>query len=150
MAIPGIDFPAVFQFRLIHKDAKAPYRKRSGDAGYDLSSVDTVEIQPGESASISTGLQISAEHGFYYTMESRSGLLKRGIVVNRAIIDSGYTGEIFVLLHNHGKESYKINVGDRITQIIPYRIEMVEFNQVNEFSDDHNSRGEDGWGSSGK
>lgn len=146
----NVDFSALFQFRLIHKNAKAPYRKRTGDAGYDLSSVDAVEIQPGGYASISTGLQISAPEGFYYTMEGRSGMLKNGLVVSRAIIDSGYTGELFVLLHNHGEKSYQVNIGDRIAQIIPYRIETIEFNQVEEFSDSHNTRGESGWGSSGK
>lgn len=139
-----------FQYRIIHPDAKPPERKRITDAGYDLSSISEVEILPGKMAKISTGLQISAPDGYYYTMESRSGMLNKGLVVSRGIIDATYTGEIFVLLHNHGTEPYKVNVGDRITQILPHKIIHTEFEQVDEFSLKYNIRGEAGWGSSGK
>ena len=139
-----------FEFRKIHPDAKSLYRGRQGDAGYDLSAVDEVEIHPGSMAKISTGLQISAPAGYYYTLEGRSGMLNKGLITSRGIIDAGYTGEIFVLIHNHGTESYKINVGDRIAQLLPHKIIHLDFDLVEEFSSEYNTRGEAGFGSSGR
>jgi dUTP pyrophosphatase len=145
-----MEYDVRFEYRITHPDAKPPYRSRDTDAGYDLSSVAAVEILPDMFEKIPVGLQISAPSGYYYTMESRSGMLSKGLVVRKAIIDAAYTGDLFVLIHNHGTISYKINVGDRIAQILPHKIIHVEFLQRNEFSPDYNIRGIAGWGSSGK
>jgi len=140
----------VFEYKMIHPDAKPPMRKRDTDAGYDLSSVADIEIQWNEFASVPTGLQISAPPGYYYVTKGRSGMLRDGIIVAEAVIDSTYTGEIFIIIHNRSDFSYKINVGDRIAQLMPHKIRHVDFKTVDAFSPQYNVRGEAGWGSSGR
>lgn len=143
----------VFQYRTIHPEAKPPARSRITDAGYDLSSVAHVKIPSGKFASIPTGLQISAPDGYYYVIEGRSGMLRDGIVASHGIIDAGYCGDIFVLLHNFSIYSYIVNIGDRIAQIIPHEIIHLDFEKVDVFSSEFCIRGEngqDGWGMSGK
>lgn len=139
-----------FQFRKIHPDAKVPYRKRIGDAGYDLSSICDVEILSHGFVNIPTGLQISAPNGYYYTIESRSGMLRAGIASRRGIIDSTYTGEIYVMLYNYSEMPYLVEKGDRIAQITPHKIIDMNFCEVEEFSPEYSSRGEAGFGSSGR
>lgn len=139
-----------FEFRMIHPEARPPFRKRDTDAGYDLSSVIEIEIPSGGFASIPVGLQISAPYGYYYVMKSRSSMLMNGIVVSEAIIDATYTGDIFAFIHNHSKSQHKINVGDRIAQIVPYEIIHLNFVQKDQFSPSYDVRGTAGFGSSGK
>jgi len=140
----------IFEFVIIDENATVPYRKRETDAGFDISSVNNVEILPGELASIPVGLQISAPTGWYYTIEGRSGMLMKGIVASSGTIDAGYVGDIYVLLHNHSKEKYCVSVGDRIAQVVPHKIRNIEFLKRDVFSPEYDVRGKDGWSSSGK
>jgi dUTP pyrophosphatase len=136
--------------KLIHPDAKLPFRKRTTDAGWDLYSVEDVIIGPQITKNIHTGICISAPEGYYYTIEGRSSMFMRGITPNRGIIDATYCGEVIVSLVNKSNEEYKITVGDRIAQIILHRCYDANFFVVDEFSSDYNKRGTAGFGSSGK
>jgi len=136
--------------KLIHPDAKLPFRKRTTDAGWDLYSVEDVVIKPQMTKNIHTGICISAPEGYYYTIEGRSSMFMEGITPNRGIIDATYCGEVIVSLVNKSDEKYKITLGDRIAQIILHKCYDAMFSTVSEFSSDYNKRGTAGFGSSGK
>jgi len=144
------NFEEIFEFIVIDEKATIPSRKRETDAGYDIGSIVDFEILPGEFASIPTGLQISAPSGWYYTLEARSGMLLKGLSVSRGIIDATYTGDIYIIMHNHSKETYEGKAGDRIAQIIPQKIRSIKFLKKGSFSPEYDIRGKSGWGSSGK
>lgn len=138
------------EMRLVHPDAKMPFRKRTTDAGYDLYSVENVILQPGRATIVQTGIQIACPPGFYYTIDGRSSLWKIGIFPNRGIIDSTFTDDVVISLVNVNDDAYHIKKGDRIAQIVLHRQYDAQFVEVQEFSPTYNQRGTDGFGSSGK
>lgn len=138
------------EYRRICPEAKPPFRKRDTDAGYDLSSVSDVKIPPRSFCMIPTGLQISPPPGYYYTIEGRSGMIRDGIIARRGVIDATYTGDIFVILYNSTDQDYYVRCGDRVAQIIVQEIQHCDFIEVDEFSEEYDRRGKDGWGASGK
>jgi len=120
------------------------------DAGMDLHAVERVTLAPGVPALVPTGLAIELPPGYEAQVRPRSGLaLRHGITMPNApaTIDPGYRGEIRVILLNLGRESYTVEVGDRIAQIIVARYENVEWAE-GELADSR--RGEGGFGSSGR
>lgn len=150
------------EVRLIHAQAKLPFRSRNTDAGYDIYSVENVTLPPRSgwgwkfwrrqsgTVIIKTGIQISAPPGYYYTIEGRSSLWSRGVFPNRGIIDSTYCGEVVVSLVNVNDTPFDVNVGDRIAQIILHKQYDAQFDIVEEFSDVYNQRGTAGFGSTGR
>lgn len=141
-------------------DAVVPTQKK-GDVGFDVSSVVDVEIAPGETQTVSTGLQIADQivtpkqnvKVQFLKVEGRSGLASRGIFPVGGIIDPDYRGEIGVILHNSSKDTFKINKGDRIAQLVCYTVlasnifNTVRFVLAEEVSE--TERGNKGFGSSG-
>lgn len=137
------------EYRLIHPDAKKPYRGRETDAGHDIYSVETIVIKSRQMTSVHTGIQLACPPGWYYTIEGRSGLYQKRVIPNRGIIDATYCGELIITLSNWG-EDYLITVGDRIAQIILHRSHNFHLEQVSEFGKDYDQRGTAGFGSSGR
>ena len=136
------------RFKKINAEAKDPYRANPTDAGADLCSVENVIIGPLERKIISTGIAIEIPMGYYGRVAPRSGLAaKYGIDVLAGVIDSGYRGEIKVILFNSGNENFEVKIGDRIAQLIIEHHFNFEFQQVSDLSD--TDRGEDGFGSTG-
>jgi dUTP pyrophosphatase len=140
-----------------HPNATTPTKSRSSDAGWDLSSIDTVTIPPGERKRIPIGLRMIVDDGFYYTFAPRSGLAfsKNIIPSHYNVMDCNYTGECDVLMLNRGTEAYTIKAGDRFCQMLIHEVTEVEFSELQE--DVFNSvalrkseRGSDGFGSSGQ
>lgn len=120
------------------------------DAGMDLHSVEAMDIGPGETKLVSTGLAIELPPGYEAQIRPRSGLaLKYGITLPNApaTIDPGYRGELRVILHNLGRETFEIQPGERIAQMVIARYEAVEWEET-ELS--VSGRGEGGFGSSGR
>ena len=116
----------------------------------DLHAVERVTLAPGAPALVPTGLAIELPPGYEAQVRPRSGLaLRHGITMpnSPATIDPGYRGEIRVILLNLGRESYTVEVGDRIAQIIVGRYETVDWAE-GELADSR--RGEGGFGSSGR
>jgi dUTP pyrophosphatase len=146
MNTPTVDM----QIRLIDPNAKIPFRKRSTDAGFDLFAIEPKVITPQQFVTIRTGLQLSCPPGYFYTIEGRSSLLIKGIIPNRAIIDSTYTGELTVTLCNHSRFVFEVEIGDRIAQVILSKQYDMRFEEVAEFSSYYSQRGTDGFGSSGR
>ena len=127
-----------------------PAHALSGDAGLDLRSSEDLIIAPNEIALVSTGVIIELPNDTVGMVCSKSGLaLKNGIFVLNApgIIDSGYRGEIKVILKNGGKSNYKIDKYSKIAQFVVLKFYKVSFNRTNELSE--SVRGNKGFGSTG-
>lgn len=109
---------------LVDKNARIPSKSSEFAAGYDLRAVNDVVVGVGERKLVSTGLRLSCPEGTYGRIAPRSGLaLKNGIDVMAGVIDPDYIGIVGVVLINHGDSPFKINVGDRIAQLIFERFE---------------------------
>lgn len=137
--------------KLVHEDAKLPYRANEGDAGLDLFSIEEKIIQPGEATLVGTGLQIELPKGTEAQIRPRSGLaLKHSITVlnSPGTIDEGYRGEIKVILINHGNEPFKVEKDMRIAQMVIASVLKVELVKADVLSETDRAAG--GFGSSGK
>lgn len=123
------------------------------DAGCDLKSSEDVIIQSGERAIIDTGVRISLPLGVVALVSPRSGLAaKHGITVlnSPGVIDSGYTGNIKVIIFNSSKSDYTIKKGDRIAQLLFQEVKRANFVKVENISTYISDRSDNGLGSSGK
>ena len=129
--------------------ANLPRKGTSGAAGFDLFSAEDLVINPGSRALVSLGLSIQVPLGTYGRIAPRSGLaVKHGIQVGAGVIDSDYTGEVKVLLFNHGSDSFDIKTGDRIAQLVIEKIvDNIEVILVDTLS--YTDRGSGGFGSTG-
>jgi dUTP pyrophosphatase len=141
----------------IREDAKVPVRANPSDAGADVFyAYDRITIHPGDSVVLGTGLKIATPVGFVTEVKNRSGMAaKKSLVVGACVIDSGYEGELLINLHNIGTQPQVIENGDKIAQIIVYKVELDSFevlpNDVPLYSKTvtKSSRGEGGFGSTG-
>lgn len=127
-----------------------PAYARQGDAGLDLAAAATVTLEPGGRELVPTGLRVAIPDGYAGLVLPRSGLaLRSGVTVLNApgLIDSGYRGEIGVLLVNHGAEPVTIQRGERIAQLVIQPVARAELVEVRELPGSR--RGEGGFGSTG-
>jgi dUTP pyrophosphatase len=135
--------------RRLHEGAVLPSRAYAGDAGVDLVASEEAELPPGGRASIGTGLAIAVPDGYAGLVLPRSGLAaKHGIGVLNApgLIDSGYRGEVRVVLYNPGTETFRVAPGMRIAQLVLVAVESARLLEVEALPD--SERGERGFGSS--
>lgn len=133
--------------------ASVPEYATSGSAAVDLraNNKESITITPGERALIPTGLSMSIPEGYVGIIAARSGLAcKRGICLSNGIgvIDSDYRGEIGVSLHNTSGESFTVECGERIAQMMFLPVTQAVFTVCTEL--DETARGEGGFGSTGK
>lgn len=144
MAVRYVDFE-------LGKDAKTPYRKYTGDAGWDLFVSRPVTIKAGETADVHTDVRISMPPYLWARIVGRSSTLRHhNLMVNEGVIDNGYTGELFVCVHNMGNKPFKVEKGMRLAQVIFHSIEDVRWSQVDEIKDVSGKRNSNGFGSTGK
>ena len=137
--------------RLINSGARAPLFAHDGDACADIYANENKIIPPKEIDIISTGFSMEIPVGFEAQIRPRSGLaIKKGIGVlnSPGTIDSGYRGEVKIILINLGQDPFEVNVGDRIAQIGIRELPSVSFVIKDELSD--TKRGEGGFGSTGE
>lgn len=130
--------------------AVVPQIATPGSAGADLCSSIDIKIYPGETKLVKTGINISIPLGYAGFVCSRSGLaLKNNVFVLNApgIVDSDYTGDVGVILHNSGDNIFNIKAGDRIAQLLIVKCEHFAFNEVTELQ--KTERGAGGFGSTG-
>ena len=109
------------KIKKLHPDAILPTQGSAAAAGYDLYSVDTLCIEPGETRLIHTGFAIEIPNGFWGGIYARSGLAtKKGLRPANCVgvIDSDYRGEIMVAIHNDSDSIQHIDAGDRIAQLV--------------------------------
>jgi dUTP pyrophosphatase len=137
--------------RRLDAGARLPSRAYPGDAGLDLYALDETVLEPGARASIGTGIAVEIPDGQAGLVLPRSGLAARhGIALVNApgLIDAGYRGEIRVLLLNTDRrESFAVQRGERIAQLVLVRVEAPEVVEVGELALSERAAG--GFGSSG-
>ena len=128
--------------------AYMPTRAHETDAGLDIRAKDSQYVLAKESAIFHTGVHVEIPHGFAGILVSKSGLNVHNDITSTGLIDEGYTGEIIVKLFNHGGFDYKVDAGDKISQlvIVPVLYEKLDFVEYLEETD----RGSNGFGSSGR
>ena len=128
-----------------------PDYAKAGDAGADLRARIDLTIRPGERALVPTGIAIALPAGYAAFVHPRSGLaLRSGIAMVNApgTIDSGYRGELQVILINHDlKETFSIKRGDRIAQMVFQKVERADFVEVESLPG--SGRADGGFGSTG-
>lgn len=129
-----------------------PSYAHEGDAGADIRAVldEDIVIPPHEWVAVPTGLYAEIPVGWEIQIRPRSGLaLKKGITVLNSVgtVDSNYRGEIKVILVNHSGESFRVQDGDRVAQMVVAPVTQAEFVEVGELSDTDRSSG--GFGSTG-
>ena len=127
-----------------------PAYATGGAAGMDVLAAEQVTIAPGARHAVATGLALAIPTGFEIQVRPRSGLaLKHGISVPNApgTIDSDYRGELKIILINHGAESFAIERGDRIAQLVLAPVLRADWHEVSQLSD--TERGSGGFGSTG-
>lgn len=136
--------------RRLRPDAVMPRPAYEGDAGLDLAACDRVSLGAGERAVVGTGLAIEIPAGYAGFVQPRSGLAARhgiGVVNSPGLIDSGYRGEIrVVLLNTDARERFEVEPGMRIAQLVIAPIASVRLVEVEELV--ASDRGERGFGSS--
>ena len=135
-------------FKRIHPDAVLPAYAHESDAGMDVRSVEELVIPSGRRALVHTGLVAVIPAGYEIQVRPRSGLaLKSGVTVlnTPGTVDSGYRGEIGVILANFGEADFKVAKGDRIAQLVFAPVTRAEVIEVGEF--EGTDRGAGGIGS---
>lgn len=134
--------------RIITTTAKQPVRANPSDAGLDLFADEELLIKKDSLAKIKTGIAIELPEKTVGLIFDRSSLGSKGLKVHGGVIDQGYRGEIIVVIYNHSNSDYKIELGDKIAQLIVLNCLF----PVIEITDslDETSRGKNGFGSSGK
>lgn len=128
-----------------------PARQHASDAAFDLRAAADATVPAGGVACIPTGVRMQLPQNYVAEVRPRSGLaLKNSITVlnTPGTIDSGYRGEVHVILVNHGKEPFAVRRGDRIAQLLFQRLPEVELSLVDSL--DESDRGEGGFGSTGR
>lgn len=138
------------RFKRIHPAAVLPAYAHPSDAGMDVRSVDDVVIPAGRRALVHTGLVMLLPPGYEAQVRPRSGLaLKFGVTVlnSPGTIDSGYRGEVGVILVNLGEEDFAVHVGDKIAQLVIAPVTQPETAEADVV--DETDRGAGGFGSTG-
>ena len=137
-------------FRRLDSEALPPRQAHHGDAGFDLATRIDCTVGVGERVALPTGLAVAIPEGYAGLVVPRSGLARTqgiSLVNGPGLIDSGYRGEIEVLIINHGHEPAVFERGQRIAQLVIVPIPNIELNEVDALED--SERGTGGFGSSG-
>jgi dUTP pyrophosphatase len=137
-------------FSKLDPEMDTPTRGHIGDAAVDLQTRTDFSLQPGQRMSIPTGLAVAIPEGYAGLVLPRSGHAMRagiGVVNGPGLIDSGYRGEVSVLLINHGSEPVSFVKGERIAQLAVVPVVPVEWMEVGIL--DQTERGAGGFGSTG-
>ncbi len=141
------------RIKKLNERAVIPTYGSAGSAGGDLYSAEEndINVAPGQTVFIGTGLAVEIPEGLVGLVYARSGLAcKKGLApANKVgVIDSDYRGEIKVALYNHGKEAQTVAKGERIAQLVIAPFVFAEYEEADDLSD--TARGEGGFGSTGR
>jgi dUTP pyrophosphatase len=136
----------------IEAGAVLPSRAHEGDAGLDLHACEPAHLGPGERWSVGTGIAVEIPEGHAGLVLPRSGLAREhgiALVNSPGLIDAGYRGEVRVLLLNTDPaETFRVEAGDRIAQLVIVGVTLPEPVEVEALSE--STRGDGGFGSSGR
>jgi dUTP pyrophosphatase len=136
--------------RRLREDAVVPRRAYSGDAGLDLAICERLELAPGERGVAPTGLAVAIPDGYAGFVQPRSGLAEHhgiAVVNSPGLVDSGYRGELrVVLLNTDSEETFVAEPGDRVAQLVVLPVPGVDLVEVDDLPG--SERGARGFGSS--
>ncbi len=140
------------KIRKITPNAILPKYAHPGDAGMDFFVSESVLIKKGERAQVRTGISMAIPDGYVGLIWDKSGLShKSGLKTVGGVIDSGYRGEIMIGMINLGEFDYTFEIGHKVAQMLIQKVESPEIIEVNNEDDlGETSRGEGGFGSTGK
>ena len=139
------------EIKLMHEDAVIPRYESDGAAGFDFSILEDVDVYPGRTYILKTGLAFAIPHGFELQIRPRSGTSFKTslrIANSPGTIDSDYRGEVGIIVENIGEYSIKLENGDRIAQGVIAPVVQGAFKVVEDLSE--TVRGSGGFGSTGK
>ena len=142
-----MDNNKLLQIKFNADDAIMPKKGSKDAAGYDLYSNEGGRILPGQTRLYDTGISFKVPIGTYGRIAPRSGLSKKGLLVNAGVIDRDYTGPVKIMLHNLSNDTYVVEKDDRIAQLILEKIETPDIMLVDNL--DNTERGSSGFGSTG-
>ncbi len=134
--------------RRLDPRASLPTRAHPDDAGLDLRSLEAIEIAPGEGVKIRTGIAMEIPQRCVGMIADRSSLAARGLKTAGGIIDSGYRGEVQVVMRNLSGEAQRLEAGERIAQLLVIPIALPEVEESTELSSTDRAQG--GFGSTGR
>jgi dUTP pyrophosphatase len=136
----------------LNPNAKLPTRAHPGDLGFDVFALDTVCVQAGQTLAIPTGVACEFPVGWGAIIKARSSQGKAGLDVFGGVVDSGYRGEIVVVLHNtsdpQGEGHVIYKAGDKVAQMVLVPVFPGTVEEVTSLG--QSARGTDGFGSTGK
>jgi len=138
------------KIKKVSESAIIPCYAHDGDAGVDLYSDEDSILKPGERKLVKTGIKLALPYGYEAQVRPKSGLaLNHGISLCNSVgtIDSGYRGEVCVIVINHGSEEFNVKKSTKIAQIVFNKVEQAEFQEVKEL--DETKRNQGGFGSTG-
>jgi dUTP pyrophosphatase len=138
----------IAKFKLLLNEARKPKKAHPDDAAFDVFSAQAGTIPPKGRMEFRTGIAMQLPLGFYGKFASRSGLaMKHDIHCFHGTIDNGYRGEMVVLLFNYGEQPFRVEIGDRIAQLVILPYAQIDGEVVEEL--DQTERGTNGFGSTG-
>ena len=131
--------------------AKHPFKgHEDDDAGWDLFVSRPCTIMPGETKDVHTDICIDMPRGLYARITGRSSTLRNhNLLVNEGIIDNGYTGELFICVHNIGDKPFEAKRGMRLAQVLFGEIMKIDWKQEPAINPKPGERGDNGFGSTG-
>jgi len=125
-----------------------PYKKHHSDAGWDLRSASEIQIPPGQTAMVPTGVSCIIPEGYVGILKIRSSTGRMGLSNTSGVIDADYRGQIQVLAQNHGQEVVKLEKGQRFAQILVMPC-LLDADMFPGKAPNDTPRGEGGFGSTG-
>ena len=134
----------------ISPGAKLPVYGHPGDAGMDLFAAEEVVLGAGEVKAVPTGVKMAIPGGYVGLIWDKSGVSLQGMHRLAGVVDAGYRGEVKVVMVNLGKKPYVFKIGQKVAQMLIQPVQAVEVIDVGEDELDETSRGEGGFGSTGK
>lgn len=132
----------------LEEGAKVPAQGYSGDAGWDLYTLENFSVPPGALINTRTGIRIAMDEGYFGRITARSSTIKTGLVVLEGIIDNGWRGELLIRVYNIGLTTIDIRKGTRLAQLIVHTIHPAQWVLCKNLP--KSTRGNKGFGSSGQ
>lgn len=137
------------KIKRLNQDAKLPNYAHHGDVGLDLYSLENYDLKPGERKIFFVGFALEFESGYAAIVKDKSSLPKNaGIHTMGGVYDAGFRGEYNVQIINLGQETYHINKGDKIAQLVIFPVVIAQIEEVDNLGE--SSRGTGNFGSTGK
>ena len=136
------------KIRRLSKDILLPKKSHLPDSGLDIFVPKDFEIRPFETITIGLGLCVAIPEGFAGMLVPRSSIADKGLIVQTAIIDPDYTGEIHLIITNCCEHTQHIEQNQRVCSLVVYSVLNARIEEVKEF--EKTERGSNGLGSTGK